>query len=154
MVGCTKSSATSCCLVFGRGAQVTGERRGKGGGGAQVTGESRGKGGGGAQLTGDSRGKGGGGAPLCASASVSRCKKVWNLNGGGTHAAVALHDHAQEHGLVDFHPVLPLFSTGGRGGALTMWQLNCDYTSIHCVAVVNAQSYFEGGGRRSRRGAW
>ena len=51
-----------------------------------------------------------------------------------------LHDLAEEHGSVDFHPVLPLFATGGRGGALTMWQLNCDYTSIRCVAVVNAHS--------------
>ena len=95
-------------------------------------------------------------ARKCVSASVLRCKKVWNRNGGGTYAvcAAALHDHAQEHGSVDFHPVLPLFATGGRGGALTMWQPNCDYTSIHCVAVVNAQSYFEGGGRRRRRGAW
>ena len=74
----------------------------------------------------------GAGARKCVSASVSRCKKVWNLNGGGTHAvcAAALHDHAQEHGSVYFHPVLPLFATGGRGGALTLWHLNWDYNSI------------------------
>ena len=96
----------------------------------------------------------GAGARKCVSASVSRCKKVWNINGGGTHAvcAAALHDHAQEHGSVDFHPVLALFATGGRGGALTMWQLNCYYTSIHCVAVVNLTPTFKEGGGGGRGG--
>jgi WD40 repeat protein len=77
--------------------------------------------------------------PLLVAGNAGKCVKVWNLNGDGTHAVcvATLHDHAEEHGSVDFHPVLPLFATFG---ALTMWQLNCDYTGIHCVAVVNAHS--------------
>jgi len=86
----------------------------------------------------------GAGARKCVSASVSRCKKVWNLNGGGTHAvcAATLHDHAQEHGSVYFHPVLPLFATGGRGGALTLWHLNWAPPPLILHSIFKPQSFF------------